>query len=151
METAATLIEQFDSFKPAEGEVPASMQAARKAMLDGIARIIPLALGKEEVIKEVKEGLARVANKLAGLSGAEVEPDPEAGPSDPVKGADPDEPAPAPAPAPEPAPSPNPLPPPPPPPLPGTGAGSRAGPAPVSPVTPGRIRRRPFSRTATGS
>ncbi len=138
MDTAGQLIEQFDSFGPvADQPVPASFVAARKAMFDGIARIAPLALGKAAAVKEVQAGLSRVANELAGLSGAEVEKEPEPEPHDPVKGPDPGEPGKEPedaVPPPGPAPSPNPLPPPPPPPPePGTGAGSRAGPAPVGP------------------
>ena len=102
--------------------MPASFVAARKAMFDGIARIAPLALGKEALLKQVKTGLSRAANELAGLSGAEVEKEPEPESHDPVKGPDPGDPAkpddnaPPPPVPPPPAPSPNPLPPPPPPP-----------------------------------
>ena len=127
MDTAGQLIEQFDSFKSPDGEVPPSFVQARATMFEGIARIAPLALGKEAALNEVKASLGRVANELAGLADDEVQGEPEPEQHDPVKGPDPGEPGKAPDDqivpppnkpeyAPPPAPSPNPLPPPPPPP-----------------------------------
>lgn len=120
-DTAVQLIEQFDSFSVEGGTVPPSFVAARKSMFEGIARIAPLALGKEEVLTEIKDSLTSIANDLARISDGEIEgePDPEESedePPEPEEGAeDEDEEE---KDKPEPAPSPNPLPPPPPPPIP---------------------------------
>ena len=114
-DTAVQLIEQFDSFS-VEGTFPPAFVAARKSMFDGIARLAPLALGKEELLKEIEDSLAGIANDLAGISDGEViDPEPEEGEEEPAEepGDEEEEPE-----EPDVAPSPNPLPPPPPPPIP---------------------------------
>jgi len=83
---------------------------AKEAINRGIATIAPLAMGKEESLKEAQKGLDGIANRLAGLVG-DAPPAAEAG--EPGKD---DEEQQEPLPTPTPAPSPNPLPPPPPPP-----------------------------------
>jgi hypothetical protein len=87
-DTAVQLIEQFDSFSVEGGTVPPSFVAARKSMFEGIARIAPLALGKEELLKEIKDSLAGIANELAGISDGEVEgePEPEESDEEPAEG-----------------------------------------------------------------
>ena len=94
-ETAVQVVDQFDSFT-LEGDVPPSFRAAKAKMMEGIARLAPLALGKEEVLKEIKDSLSGIANDLAGISDGEVEAEPEPEESDepaeePEAGADEDE------------------------------------------------------------
>jgi hypothetical protein len=117
-DTAVQVIEQFDSFSVEGGTIPPSFVAARKSMFDGIGRIAPLALGKEQLLKEIEDSLASIANDLAGISDGEViDPEPEEGEEEPAEEEPGDEEEEE-SEEPDVAPSPNPLPPPPPPPVP---------------------------------
>jgi hypothetical protein len=119
METAGGMLAMFDTIKPDED--PGGVAAAKDSFTEGIANIAPLALGKEETLKQAQKDLDAAADRLSGFVG-DSPPAPETG----EPGKDDQEDQKAPDPKADPAPSPNPLPPPPPPP-PGAGSGSRSG------------------------
>ena len=115
-DTAGGLAAMFDTIKVEED--PSGVDAAKDSFMRGVANIMPLALGKEESLKQVQADLNAAANQIAAFVGDEP---PAPDPGEPGK--DDDEKPPPPQNSgtnPTPAPSPNPLPPPPPPPLPGT-------------------------------
>ena len=115
-ETAAGLIGQCETIQPPEAAN--EMAKAKAELTEGVAILIPLALGKEDTIKEAEKELGKIASRLAVLVGDEA-------PSTEDSGSDDDEPAADLPPAPPP---PSGALPPPPPPPPGAGAGSKAGP-----------------------
>jgi len=104
---AGDVLAQFDAVKPPEGVN--QLSSAKQEFTLGLANIAPLALGKEETLKQAKESLQRKADRLAEIVG-DAPPAPEAG--EPGKDDQENNPPLEFAPAP----SPNPLPPPPPPP-----------------------------------
>jgi len=120
VETAGGMLAMFDTIKPEED--PSGVARAKESFTLGIANIAPLALGKEESLKQVVKDLNMAADRISGLVG-DSPPAPETG--EPGKDED-EKQAPPPDPKADPAPSPNPLPPPPPPPV-GAGSGSRSG------------------------
>jgi hypothetical protein len=119
LETAAGLLAMFDTVKPEEDAN--GVARAKENFTLGLANIAPLALGKEESLKQVQKDLNDAADRLAGFVG-DAAPAPDTG----EPGKDDQENQAPPDPKADPAPSPNPLPPPPPPP-PGAGSGSRSG------------------------
>jgi len=115
LETNAPLVDEIDAMGSlATGAANNAVEAARLAVRDGIASLMPFAVPESDFLRQMRQALQSAANALAGLVGddaEEVEPDP-----------DPDgKPAVDPTPPFDPAPSPNPLPPPPPPPIPPPG------------------------------
>ena len=104
-ETALGVFEQFETINPPEAV--GEMKTAKEQFKEGVAVLAPLALGKEEALKQAAGLLTEMANKLAALVGDEA-PAPEEKDNEPDPSAQPDHA--------DPAPSPHPLPPPPPPP-----------------------------------
>jgi hypothetical protein len=98
VDTGVQVLDQFESFTVEGGQIPASFTRAKTAFRDGLLRMMPIVMGREEAVREAQSSLQSTANNLAALSGAEVIEPPEEEPAE--------------APPPEPAPSPNPLPPP---------------------------------------
>jgi uncharacterized protein DUF4157 len=114
-DTAGGLAAMFDTIKPEED--PNGVEGAKDSFMRGVANIMPLALGKEESLKQVQSDLNAAANQIAAFVGDEA---PAADTGEPGKDDDEKPPPQNSGTNPTPAPSPNPLPPPPPPPLPGT-------------------------------
>jgi len=117
VETAGGMLAMFDTIKPEED--PSGVARAKESFTLGIANIAPLALGKDESLKQVVKDLNMAADRISGIVG-DSPPAPETG----EPGKDDEEKQAPPDPKADPAPSPNPLPPPPPP---GAGSGSRSG------------------------
>jgi len=119
VDTAGGMLAMFDTIKPEED--PSGVAAAKESFTQGIANILPLAVGKEESLKTAQQDLNMAADRISALVG-DSPPAPETG----EPGKDDEEKQAPPDPKADPAPSPNPLPPPPPPPV-GAGNGSRSG------------------------
>ena len=80
--TAGEMLGQFDTVQP--GEAGGIVERAKDQFAEGLATIVPLALGKAEMIKHAQQAVVEMANKLAAVLGdAPPAGDPSAPDDDP--------------------------------------------------------------------